>query len=98
MAGSTMLRPVSITATHNTEYEQREKEYNICGVQCERIGKYSLGFTEQIVLSYSLPFPDDLYYQGMEKSLKSLLSMVIFTVRQTVSIGQAFPPLFLVIT
>ena len=37
MAGSTMLRPVSTTATYNTESEHREKEHNMWGVLCERI-------------------------------------------------------------
>lgn len=49
----------------HTEYVQRNKEHNMWGDQCETIGGYSLGFTEQFVLSYSLPLPDDLQYQVM---------------------------------
>ena len=64
------------------------------GVQCERIGGYSLGFPKLIILNYSLPFPDDLHYQGMEKSLKSPFFIVIFTARQIVPIVQAHPPLY----
>ena len=93
MAFSTMLRPVSTTDTHNTEYEQREKEHNMWGVQCERNAEYILGFTEQTVLSYSLSFPDDVHYQSMEKRPKYLFSMVIFTKRKIVPFVQACPPL-----
>ena len=68
MAGSPVLRPISTMANHSTEYSQRYKGHNICGVQSEKIGGFSLGFTEQIVLSYFfLPFSDGLQYQGIEK-------------------------------
>ena len=92
MAHYTMLRPVTTTATHIQDM-LRNKGHNISGAQCERIGGYSLMFIELIVPSYLLSFPDDLYYQVMEKSPKYLYSIVIFNTKQWAPIVQECTPL-----
>ena len=96
MAGSPVLRPVSTTATHSTEEAQRNKGHNICGAPKERIGGCSLGFTEQIVLSYFYHSLMVYSTKALKKSHESPFSMVIFTTRQTVPIVQARPPLLVI--
>ena len=68
MAGSPVLRPISTMANHSTECSHSYKGHNICGVQSEKIGGFSLGFTEQIVSSYFfLTLAVGLPVQGISK-------------------------------
>ena len=92
MASTPWLRPVSTTATH-IQSMLRGKRNTTHGCPMWKNWWIFSGIYWQSVLSYYLPFPDDLHYQSMGKSPKSPFSMVIFTTRKTVPIVQARPPL-----